>query len=1444
MTTHYHRKTTIPSSMSTTTSTKQPNSTSSMSERRSSIRLPTLIAHSPIHTAKSNEAVDTPKVSNSLFMGFEGLGVSEHIMKSQLRGVEVGDSAGSSRSHGQGREPEEVQNKLRKEFEKMERENPDVKLKDTNGWVDLCKTLRDADEREGKEVNENIDAILVFSGLFSAVIITLVIEAAMLLKRDPAEATTIVLLQMSQQLSFLAATGNPPPINSSSIAASLPPFTPDSNSIWINALWFSSLALSLISASLGLLVKQWFREYLTGIFVAPHERCRVRFFRRSGLLRYKVPEIASFLPLLLLLSLILFFVGLVIYIRILLPPICWHIIAIIGLWFLFLIVTTLAPLFSPSCPYKTPFLRKLFLKFHQFANRSYDRWNHIDRSQGFTETIPRLFDEETVLTRTSRFDADVLSDAYNSTSDLSVWEMVTRCIDLNSPQVALSTFSEMVARRIRSSVKPWSNLMVADGYSQSEMRYLLRSMVACIHKAFQLANDSGSSFTLGLTEANALITLERLESIFFWEYRSDHALTDMTKTLLWESLSIPKFDVYAKLSVIPSLVSSHVPLSERELMHSIVTGRYTIPEDNPDNQPKDDHISPNGLLELCRVLFIYASRTAEHDQLRSYPNGRQTLQDIFEWQCVMDMASQFKGREPVIVDKSLFEELHTKSMMMFDMLVQSPFFSQHIRRELPLRPQVLDTLVEEPESEGGREGEDGEHGSGEIRDGGEQYAERSSAPSQEPVDPGPSNQDTTQEKGKEVIREDETQAAEHGPGSSKGQAREKVVEQEDKRQPFERKYEEAVQKHPDIKLKDTNGWSDLNKTLRESDEREGKEVNENVDTILVFAGLFSAVIITLVIEASRLLQRDQAEATTMILLHISQQLSSFAITGSPTFINSTTIPAVLPPFTPDTKSKWVNALWLAALVLSLITASLGMLVKQWFREYLTGVFVAPRERCRVRYFRRVGLLWYKVPEIAGVLPILLQLALILFFMGLVIYIRILLPSIGWHIIALIGLWLLFFVVTTLIPLFSPSCPYKTPFLKTLFLQFRKLSNSLYARWKHRDTDSSDQGSSDTDTPSPKLFEEEVELARTPDFDVDVLLNAYDSTKDIDMWDMITRCVDLNLPRDTLATFSKMVERRFGSPVEAWSDLKECYDQNELRCLLRGMTTCIHKAFQLAHVNDWMYGFGRTEADAVVILNRLTASFRRDYTSDTATQGVARMLVEESCSIPSLWSDGPIHLNAIPSMLQNNDPSLRRWMDSFINNPNELPISETEGQSVGDEISLDHVLEVCRVLFLCAARAPLYDSSGIRPKLPGMTARLANKLKTLEDQDIILTIKSHCVLDMAMRLHKRVPGIIDESFFETLHTLSVKMFDSETANWRGIQRDPEGAMQVTDESAGEPDWKKVLNGGEYVEVVVRGVREYTEHGDEWGYQKLRMSCKLRIEFFLNCVFGIDLEPYEF
>ena len=55
---------------------------------------------------------------------------------------------------------------------------------------------------------------------------------------------------------------------------------------------------------------------------------------------------------------------------------------------------------------------------------------------------------------------------------------------------------------------------------------------------------------------------------------------------------------------------------------------------------------------------------------------------------------------------------------------------------------------------------------------------------------------------------------------------------------FQKECEEVEKRHPDIKLKDTNGWTDLSKTLHEADEGEGKEVYENIDTILVFVRIF------------------------------------------------------------------------------------------------------------------------------------------------------------------------------------------------------------------------------------------------------------------------------------------------------------------------------------------------------------------------------------------------------------------------------------------------------------------------------------------------------------------------------------------------------------------------------------------------------------------------------
>ncbi|KAJ3479220.1 hypothetical protein NLI96_g9215 [Meripilus lineatus] len=662
-------------------------------------------------------------------------------------------------------------------------------------------------------------------------------------------------------------------------------------------------------------------------------------------------------------------------------------------------------------------------------------------------------------------------------------------------------------------------------------------------------------------------------------------------------------------------------------------------------------------------------------------------------------------------------------------------------------------------------------------------------------------------------------------------------QQEREKPKFQEECEDVEKRHPDVKLKDTNGWTDLSKTLHEADEREGKEVYENVDTILVFSGLFSAVIITLVIEAGRLLQRDQAEATTMILLQISQQLSSFSVTGVPLLLNSTSIPASLPPFIPDSSSIWVNALWFTALALSLITASLGMLVKQWFREYLTGVFVAPRERCRVRLFRRRGLLQYKVPEIAGFLPLLLQLALILFFAGLVIYIRILLPSIGWHIIALIAIWFLFFIITTIIPIFSPSCPYKTPFLKTVFSKLRQVIDHLYKRWKNVIWEPS--------YPfiwEKRLFIEEAEVARASEFDTDVLFDAYDSTRDINIWEMVIRCVDLNSPCDALATLNGLVEWKLGSPVKPQSALRGLFGETERQCLMRGMVACLRKCYEFACNNPEMQYLDRPVVDSLVVLDIVKPRLGWGDPLDQGLIEVVDILTRELVSIPRPYPfTTAMCMLLVPSItppthIENN------LVYALISTADDILAAARNGGPV-DKIPFQRLIDLCRVLFLCASRTTEETRGVLQGDFPRLTAHLADEFNSLGDcpeaQIPWDTCRCHCLLDMAMRLHKRVPGIVARSLFETLQSRSMKMFDPLVPEWglaQYIQREAEEEVGATSQEsngpAGEFDWEMLLRGEEYREVGVRDRGEYSS-GDEdkWEYRRLRIDCRYRIEFLL-------------
>ncbi|KAI0691121.1 hypothetical protein BC835DRAFT_133189 [Cytidiella melzeri] len=165
------------------------------------------------------------------------------------------------------------------------------------------------------------------------------------------------------------------------------------------------------------------------------------------------------------------------------------------------------------------------------------------------------------------------------------------------------------------------------------------------------------------------------------------------------------------------------------------------------------------------------------------------------------------------------------------------------------------------------------------------------------------------------------------------------------------------------------------------------------------------------------------------------------------FLNSTASPSFQPQiaFQPSVNAIRVNVLWFASLTLALISASFGILVKQWLREYLAGDYTSPQARLRVRHYRNPGLEKWEVFEIAAMLPLLLQLSLALFFIGLCFFTADIHSSVGHTTLPLVAGWGFLFISAAFAPAFSPRCPYKTTLLKSVTKAMWKQHLSLVQR---------------------------------------------------------------------------------------------------------------------------------------------------------------------------------------------------------------------------------------------------------------------------------------------------------------------------------------------------------------------------------------------------------------
>ncbi|KAI0789524.1 hypothetical protein C8Q75DRAFT_165957 [Abortiporus biennis] len=239
-------------------------------------------------------------------------------------------------------------------------------------------------------------------------------------------------------------------------------------------------------------------------------------------------------------------------------------------------------------------------------------------------------------------------------------------------------------------------------------------------------------------------------------------------------------------------------------------------------------------------------------------------------------------------------------------------------------------------------------------------------------------------------------------------------------------------------------WRIFHKYLRQQDEDLVRGWMDEIDGLLIFSGLFSAVVTTFVVDSYKALQPDPNATTNLLLLQISAQLGSLTVSNG--FLNSTVSPASLANITaavaPTTLASKVNALWIASLIFSLATAAIAIVVRQWLREYLIHPSGPPRQLARIRQLRYNKLQSWGIPYIIVTLPILLQVSLALFLVGLLYQLWDLNNAVAIVATIFTALTLTFIFGTSLIPGIILDCPYRSLQASLIALTLRFIATCL------------------------------------------------------------------------------------------------------------------------------------------------------------------------------------------------------------------------------------------------------------------------------------------------------------------------------------------------------------------------------------------------------------------
>ncbi|KAG8986794.1 hypothetical protein FRB90_003771, partial [Tulasnella sp. 427] len=229
---------------------------------------------------------------------------------------------------------------------------------DARGFWNRYEELAGNIDRDlSKDLNANLDTLLIFAGLFSAINTAFISLAMPDLSPGPLDRTNSlleILVSRNDNVTLLAVQ---PSVSTK--------WTPAPASVAANCLLYASLCCSLLAAAGAMLGKEWLQFFdRKGKVASLGDQARLRQKKFTGVQKWHFRETIQLLPYTLLLSVCLFFAGLVPYLLRIHSAVANVVIAFMVVGTVLWLITVLTCVLDPHSPYQNS-LTYLFLRLFQ-----------------------------------------------------------------------------------------------------------------------------------------------------------------------------------------------------------------------------------------------------------------------------------------------------------------------------------------------------------------------------------------------------------------------------------------------------------------------------------------------------------------------------------------------------------------------------------------------------------------------------------------------------------------------------------------------------------------------------------------------------------------------------------------------------------------------------------------------------------------------------------------------------------------------------------------------------------------------------------------------------------------------------------------------------------------------------------------------------------------------